>query len=132
VCAGCHAVIDPLGFALENFDQTGRYRTVDQSTRAVDVSGTFPDGTGFKALGDFKARITSRPERFAAALTEKLLTYGLGRGLGPSDMPTVRAIVRQASSSNYRLSAVVLGIATSTPFQMRRTLDESVTAVAAK
>ena len=132
VCAGCHAMIDPLGFALENFDQAGRYRVVDTSTRAVDVSGAFPDGTGFKTLNDFKLRITSRPERFASALTERLLTYGLGRGVDFSDMPTVRSIVRQASSSNYRFSALVLGITTSAPFQMRRALDETATAVAAR
>ena len=132
VCAGCHQVIDPLGFALENFDQAGRYRTVDASTKAVDVSGTFPDGTGFKTLGDFKSRITGQPDRFASALTEKLLTYGLGRGLEPSDMPVLRAIVRQAAASNYRMSAIVLGITRSAPLQMRRALTEPATAVAAR
>ncbi len=132
VCAGCHAMIDPLGFALENFDQAGRYRTVDQSTKAVDVSGTFPDGTGFKTLNDFKSRITRRPEQFTSALTEKLLTYGLGRGLEPSDMPAVRGIVRQAAASQYRFSAIVLGITTSPAFQMRRSLEAPATAIAAR
>ncbi len=132
VCAGCHAMIDPLGFALENFDQAGRFRTVDQSTRAVDVSGTFPDGTGFKTLADFKARITGRPEQFASALTDRLLTYGLGRGLDASDMPTVRGIVRQAAASQYKFSAIVIGITASAPFQMRRALETSATAVAAR
>ena len=132
VCAGCHAVIDPLGFALENFDQAGRYRTVDQSMRTVDVSGTFPDGTGFKTLGDFKTRITGNPEAFARSITERLLTYALGRGLRPSDAPTVRAIVRQAAASDYRVSQLVLGITTSAPFRMRRTQDGGPTAVAAR
>ena len=120
VCAGCHAVIDPLGFALENFDQAGRYRAVDQSMRTVDVSGTFPDGSGFKTLDDFKTRITGNPEAFARAITERLLTYALGRGLRPVDAPTVRAIVRQAGPSEYRFSNLVLGIVTSAPFRMRR------------
>jgi len=132
VCAGCHAVIDPLGFALENFDQAGRYRTVDQSMRAVDVSGTFPDGTGFKTLGDFKSRITGNPEAFARSITERLLTYAVGRGLGPSDAPTIRAIVRQAAGSEYRFSNLIVGITTSAPFRTRRAQNAGTTAIATR
>ena len=132
VCAGCHAMIDPLGFALENFDQAGRWRTVDASTRPVDVTGTFPDGTPFRTLGEFKSALAKRPERFVAALTDRLMTYALGRGLEPSDMPTVRAIVREAAPMNYRFSSLVLGIVKSAPFQMRRLPAAPATTVVAR
>jgi hypothetical protein len=132
VCAGCHSMIDPVGFALENFDQSGRYRVVDETTRVVDVTGDMPDGTRFKTLSEFRGVLTSRPERFVAAFTEKLLTYALGRGLEPYDMPAVRAIVRQAKPADYRVSSLVLGIVTSTPFQMRRALAPPSGTVAAR
>jgi hypothetical protein len=122
VCAGCHSMIDPVGFALENFDQAGRWRVIDASNKPVDVAGELPDGTKFGSLTEFRAALVGHPDRFVAALTEKLLTYALGRGLQPYDMPTVRAIVREAARHNYRFSSIVLGIATSAPFQMRRSL----------
>ena len=120
VCAGCHSMIDPVGFALENFDQTGRWRVVDPSMAPLDVSGSLPDGTVFRNLTEFRAALLSRPERFAAAVTEKLLTYALGRGLEYYDMPAVRAITRDAADDGYRLSSLIFGIAKSIPFQMRR------------
>ena len=120
VCAGCHSMIDPVGFALENFDQTGRWRDVDPSMAPLDLSGSLPDGTPFTNLTEFRAALLSPPERFAGAVTEKLLTYALGRGLEYYDMPAVRAITREAADDGYRLSSLIVGIAKSIPFQMRR------------
>jgi hypothetical protein len=121
VCASCHAMIDPAGFALENFDPIGRYRRVDEDIyAAIDASGTLPDGAAFSGLEEFRRALVARPERFVATLTEKLLIYALGRGIEPSDMPTVRAIVKRASREGYRFSSVILGLVGSPPFQMRR------------
>ena len=122
VCAGCHAIIDPMGFALENFDPVGRWRDVDESMKAVDASGSFPDGAKFNNLGAFRAVLANQPDRFAAALTEKLMIYALGRGLEFYDMPAIRTVVRDAGRSDYRFSALILGIVKSVPFQMRRSL----------
>ena len=120
VCAGCHSMIDPVGFALENFDQTGRWRVIDPSMTPIDVSGSLPDGTAFTSLTEFRAALLDPPDRFARAVTERLLTYALGRGLEYYDMPSVRAITRAAADDGYRLSALIVGIAKSVPFQMRR------------
>ncbi len=119
VCAGCHAQIDPPGFALENFDAVGRWREVDAAFRPIDASGTLPDGTAFDSVLGFRDALAAHPERFVANVTEKLLTYALGRGLEPYDMPAVRRIVRGAAPA-YRLQDVILGIADSIPFTMRR------------
>ncbi|MBM3779115.1 MAG: DUF1592 domain-containing protein [Acidimicrobiia bacterium] len=129
-CAGCHSMIDPVGFALENFDPTGKWRSLDPAMSKIDVTGTLPDGTKFTTLGEFRGALTARPERFASSLAEKLLTYALGRGLESFDMPTVRAITRSASAADYRFSAIVLGIVKSPAFQMRRSLVPSPGAVA--
>jgi hypothetical protein len=120
VCAGCHSTIDPAGFALENFDAVGRWRTRDESFAPIDASGALPDGSKFDGLIQFRARLMAKPERFVNTLTEKLLIYALGRGLEYYDMPAVRAIVRDAARMHYRLSAIVTGIVQSPPFQMRR------------
>ena len=120
VCAGCHSMIDPVGFALENFDQTGRWRVIDPSMTPIDVSGSLPDGTAFTSLTEFRAALLDPPDRFARAVTGRLLTYALGRGLEYYDMPSVRAITRAAADDGYRLSALIVGIAKSVPFQMRR------------
>ena len=119
VCAGCHAAIDPPGFALENYDAVGRWREVDDAFRPIDASGTLPDGTAFEGVVDFRDALTARPEQFVTNVTEKLLTYALGRGLEPYDMPAVRAVVR-AAAPDYRLADVVAGITRSIPFRMRR------------
>src|SRR5204863_5172583 len=92
-CASCHRMIDPAGFALENFDAIGRWRTVDDSFNPIDPSGALPDGTTFTGLADFREALVRRPERFATTVAEKLLTYALGRGLEYYDMPAVRKIV---------------------------------------
>ena len=120
-CASCHAMIDPLGFGLERFDPVGRLRDVDEQHLPIDASGVLPDGTPFDDVAELKTALLARPDRFVGTLTEKLLTYALGRGLEPYDMPTVRAIVRRAADEDYRLSAVVLGIVESLPFRERRT-----------
>ena len=118
-CAGCHALIDPPGFALENFDAVGRWREVDDAFRPIDAAGTLPDGTAFASVVGFRNALAAYPERFAANVTEKLLTYALGRGLEPYDMPAVRRIVRGAAP-DYRLADLSAGIADSIPFRMRR------------
>ena len=118
-CAGCHSMIDPIGFALENFDPTGKWRAVDTSMIPVDASGFLPDGSAFADLTEFRAALASRPERFVAGVTERLLTYALGRGLESFDMPVVRAVTRAAAQQDYRFSSLILGIVQSDPFRMR-------------
>jgi hypothetical protein len=120
-CANCHAMIDPLGFGLEQFDAIGRWRDVDETFSRIDTSGVLPDGTPFDGVGQLRAALLEHPDRFVTALTEKLLTYALGRGVESYDMPAVRAIVRDAARTNYKLSSIVLGITRSLPFQNRRT-----------
>jgi mono/diheme cytochrome c family protein len=117
-CAGCHRLTDPIGLALENFDAVGAWRTRD-ITEPVEASGTIFDGTSVDGPVALRRALLSRPENFVMTLTEKLLTYALGRALEPYDMPTVRSIVRDASQANYRFSSIVLGVTRSVPFQMR-------------
>jgi mono/diheme cytochrome c family protein len=118
-CASCHALMDPLGFALENFDAVGVWRTIDDTGRAVDASGTLPDGTPFTGVEEFRAALESS-DLFVMTLTEKLLTYALGRGVEHYDQPAVRAIVRAAAADDYRFSALITNIVQSTPFTLRR------------
>jgi hypothetical protein len=120
VCASCHTMIDPAGFALENFDAIGRWRTVDESFNPIDTSGTLPDGTKFSSIAEFRAALVRRPERFANTVAEKLLVYALGRGLEYYDMPAVRKIVKDAAPDGYKLQALILGVAKSYPFVARR------------
>ncbi|MBI2188788.1 MAG: DUF1592 domain-containing protein [Acidobacteria bacterium] len=120
VCASCHRVMDPLGFALENFDGIGRWRTADAG-EAIDASGVLPDGTTFNGPREFRRMLAEqRREPFVSTVTDRLLTYALGRGLEYYDAPVVRRIVRDAAPRGYRFSSLVLGVVTSTPFQMRR------------
>jgi hypothetical protein len=121
VCASCHNMIDPAGFALESFDAIGRWRTVDESFNGIDASGALPDGTRFNGVAELRAALVRRPERFVRTVTEKLLTYALGRGLDYYDMTAVRRIVADAAKDDYRFQSVILGIARSYPFVMRRT-----------
>ena len=118
-CASCHAQMDPLGFALENFDAVGRWRVRGESNDAIDASGILPNGTSFEGPDGMRAALLREPERFVATVTEKLLTYALGRNVESYDMPAVRAIVHEAAQNEYRFSSIVLGIVRSTPFQMR-------------
>jgi cytochrome c5 len=119
VCATCHARMDPIGFALDNFDAVGKWRTLDESGTPIDPSGVFPDGTTFEGIAGLRQLLLRRPEQFVGTLTENLLTYALGRSLAYYDAPTVRAIVREAARSDYRFSSLIMGIVKSTPFQMR-------------
>ena len=118
-CASCHSMIDPAGFALENFDAIGRWRTVDDSFNPIDPSGALPDGSAFKSFAEFRAALASRPERFAYTFTEKLLTYALGRGLEYYDMPAVRKILADTGPDGYRIQSIMLGIVNSYPFRYR-------------
>ncbi|WP_165252993.1 DUF1592 domain-containing protein [Paludisphaera soli] len=118
-CAGCHKLMDPPGFALENYDAVGRWRSAEDG-RPVDAAGGLPDGSEFEGVAGLERALLRRPEVFVGALTEKLLTFALGRVVGPADAPAVRKVVRDARSRDYRLSALIEGIATSTPFRMRR------------
>ena len=120
VCASCHRVMDPLGFALENFDAIGRWRTTSEAGDAIDAAGELADGTPVDGPESLTAALLRRPESFVTTITEKLLTYGLGRGVEYFDAPAVRRIVRGAADDDYRWSALIAGIARSVPFQMRR------------
>jgi len=117
-CAGCHRLMDPVGFSLENFDAVGRWRVSEEDNK-IDASGNLPDGGQFTGVAGLKKALLARPELFVNTVTEKLLIYGLGRGLEPYDGPVIRKIVRDASKSDYRFSSLILGIVNSTPFQMR-------------
>jgi hypothetical protein len=119
-CASCHAMMDPLGLSLENFDMVGRWRDVDEALVPIDASGSLPDGRKFDGPAGLRAVLLSHPDQFARTVTEKMLTYALGRGLEYYDMPAVRTIVRDAARQNYRASSLVAGIVNSRPFQMRR------------
>ena len=114
VCASCHVRMDPLGFALENFDGLGRWRA------GVDASGVLPDGTKIDGPVGLRNVLLARKDQFVETTTERLLTYALGRGVEAYDMPAVRTIVREAAPYDYRWSSLITGIVHSVPFQMRR------------
>jgi hypothetical protein len=111
--------MDPAGLSLENYDAVGRWRTTDQDA-PIDASGNLPDGSQFTGVSGLRQALLSRPELFVTTLTEKLLTYGLGRGLESYDAAAVRKIVRDARTNDYRFSSLISGIVNSTPFQNRR------------
>ena len=119
-CNACHGIIDPLGFALENFDAVGRWRTLDREAgEPIDSSGVLADGTAVSGPVELREALLERPDQFVQTLTEKLMTYGLGRALEHTDMPTVRRIVRDAAENDYRFSDLVWGIVNSTQFRMK-------------
>ena len=124
-CAGCHRVIDPPGFALENFNSVGQWRDKGDGGTAIDTAGVLADGTKVDGPAALRQAILSRPDAFAGVLTERLLTYALGRGVEPSDMPVVRKIVAQSARSGYRFESIITGIIDSAQFQMRTTLESS-------
>jgi hypothetical protein len=117
-CASCHKLMDPIGFALENFDAVGAWRTRDGAA-PIDASGELADGSHVNGVIQLRDALVNQSDLFVSTMTEKLLTYALGRGVDYHDMPAVRGIVREASHNNYRFSAIVMGIVRSTPFQMR-------------
>jgi Protein of unknown function (DUF1592)/Protein of unknown function (DUF1588)/Protein of unknown function (DUF1587)/Protein of unknown function (DUF1595)/Protein of unknown function (DUF1585)/Planctomycete cytochrome C len=118
-CAGCHKIMDPLGFALENFDAVGQWRANSEAGTPIDASGELLDGTKLDGPATLRKALLSRREDFAMTVTDKLLTYALGRGAEYFDKPAIRQIVRESAAKDYKWSAVVLGIARSAPFQMR-------------
>ena len=123
VCASCHKPMDPLGFALENYDAIGKWRTIDAASGSpIDASGALPDGTPFTGLAELReVLIAERREDFILTMIERLMTYALGRGVDYRDAPVMRAVMREAARDDYRLSSIITAIAKSTPFQMRRT-----------
>jgi hypothetical protein len=123
-CASCHARMDPLGFALENFDAIGRWRDRSETNTPIDASGVLPDGTRFNGPVELRRLLATRREEFVTAVAEKLLTYAVGRGVEFYDGPAIRAIVRDAARHDYRWSSLVLGVVKSQPFQMRRSRAE--------
>jgi hypothetical protein len=125
-CASCHKVMDPLGFALENFDAVGAWRARD-GRAPIDASGVFVDGSPVDGPVALRQMLLARPHTIVGNLTEKMLIYGLGRGIDHRDMPAVRAIVRDASARDYRFSSLVLGIVKSDAFQKRIVAGETRT-----
>jgi hypothetical protein len=131
VCAQCHKIMDPIGLSMENFDAIGAWRTRDGDSvtgpgTAIDAQGELLDGTKINGVVTLRQALLRQPDMFVQTVVEKLMIYGLGRGLQPADMPTVRAIVRDTAQTDYRFSSIVMGIINSTPFQKRVTLEEPV------
>jgi hypothetical protein len=116
-CASCHARMDPMGFGLENYDAVGAWRTHDGKF-AIDSSGTLPDGSSFEGAEGLARTLKTSREAFAEALTEKLLTYALGRGIERAERPLVKQIVERLAANDYRFSTLLMGIVNSAPFQM--------------
>jgi hypothetical protein len=125
VCASCHRMFDPIGFALENFDAVGKYRSTDVG-KPIDAAGQLVDGTKFAGPAGLRQALLRYSPQFVEVVTEKLLTYALGRGVEYYDMPVVRAIDREADRNQDRFSSLVLGIVKSAPFQMNVKPEEAV------
>jgi hypothetical protein len=117
-CAGCHARMDPIGFAMENFDAVGKWRDRDAES-TIDASGIFPDGSKFDGIAGLKKELLRQPEQIVSTVAERLLMYALGRNLQSYDAPAIRAIVRDAKTSDYTFEALIEGIVKSQPFQFR-------------
>jgi len=127
-CNSCHGILDPLGFAMESFDAVGEWRTKDRwAGAAIDSSGVLADGTPVQGPEDLRKALTKRPDQFVQTLTQKLMTYGLGRSVEYYDMPSIRKIVRDAAKDNYKFSSIVLGIVKSPNFQTQRVPEASKT-----
>ena len=129
VCANCHKLMDPIGLSLENFDAIGAWRVRDGDSvttqgTAIDATGQLLDGTKVSGVATLRQALLKQPEIFVSTVTEKLLTYALGRRLEYYDQPAVRGIARQAARDNYRMSELITAIVQSTPFQMRRTPEQ--------
>jgi hypothetical protein len=118
-CATCHVRMDPLGFALENFDAIGKWRSTSDGT-PIDASGALPDGTRFEGVAGLRTLVATHDDQLVATVTRKLLTYALGRAVEFYDLPAIRSIARDAAAHGYRWSSIILGVVRSTPFQMRR------------
>jgi mono/diheme cytochrome c family protein len=127
VCGACHRNIDPVGFALENFDAVGQWRESTKEGLAIDAAGVLADGSKVDGPVALRKALLARPDVFAGTVAEKLLIYALGRGLEPVDMPIVRGVVRNAAAQNYAMQSILLGIVRSAPFQMRTKLTDTNT-----
>src|SRR6185436_15152845 len=125
VCASCHRNIDPIGFALENFNAVGQWQDKTKDGLSIDSAGVLVDGTPVNGPVALRKALLARPEVFVGTVTEKMLTYALGRGLDPIDMPVVRSVIRGTAKDNYRLQAIILGIIQSPAFQMRTKFNET-------
>jgi Protein of unknown function (DUF1592)/Protein of unknown function (DUF1588)/Protein of unknown function (DUF1585)/Protein of unknown function (DUF1587)/Protein of unknown function (DUF1595)/Cytochrome C oxidase, cbb3-type, subunit III len=123
VCASCHARMDPIGFAMDNFDAVGRWRDTGAG-QAIDASGVLPEGTKFNGVAELKKALLRNPEQFVDTITEKLLMYAIARNVQYYDRPAIRAIVRRAAASNFTFASLVLGVVKSAPFQMRKSQPE--------
>jgi cytochrome c5 len=134
VCANCHKLFDPIGLALENFDATGQWRSIEGGTGGapIDASGELSDGTKIDGVVSLRRALVKDPQLFVSTVVEKLMTYGLGRGMTAYDIPTVRAIVRQTAASDYKFSSIVIGIVRSPQFTMRLKAAPAATTVAAR
>jgi hypothetical protein len=132
VCASCHQTMDPIGFALENFDVVGKWRTQDHAGLALNTADVLNDGTSISGVVSLREALVKRPDVFVQTFTEKLLIYALGRGLTAEDMPTVRKIVRDSEQQQYRFTALLQGIVDSAPFQMRLKTAAATEEVASK
>jgi hypothetical protein len=128
-CANCHKVMDSIGFSLENFDAVGEWRT-SEANAPIDSTGELADGTKVNGVVELRAALMKNPELFATTMTEKLLTYALGRGIDYHDMPSVRAIVQDAARNGYSFSSMVMGVVRSMPFQMRMVPEKESEAIA--
>jgi len=126
-CASCHRVIDPPGFALENYNSIGQWRAAMPNGAKIDANGLLADGSNVNGPSELRQALLKRPEAFTTIVTERMMTYALGRGLQPSDMPVVRRIVKKAAQNGYRLSSIVNEIIESAPFQMRTRLEPAQT-----
>ncbi|MEM1295688.1 MAG: DUF1592 domain-containing protein [Verrucomicrobiota bacterium] len=120
-CASCHDLMDPIGFALENYDAIGRWRTHEEGLQ-LDVSGSLPDGQDFSGIAELEKSLLARPDLFVGTVTEKLMTFGLGRGVEPTDGSAIRKIVKNAAEDDFRFSSIILGIVNSVPFKMSKAL----------
>jgi hypothetical protein len=120
VCASCHKLMDPIGFALESFDAVGRFRTYDENFEPLDNSGVYADGSRIDGVAGLRDVLMNHSDQFLTNVTKTLLTYALGRGVEYYDAPAVRSILRNAAAQRFRFSSIVLGIVKSQPFQMRR------------
>ncbi|PYS43554.1 MAG: hypothetical protein DMG14_00490 [Acidobacteria bacterium] len=123
-CASCHKIMDPIGFALENFDMVGTWRELDGKT-PIDSSGQLVDGTKLQSAADLRNALLSRPEMFVSTATQKLLTYAIGRTVQYYDMPAVRTIVRRSAANDYRFSSLVLGVVQSDAFQKKKKMKKN-------
>jgi hypothetical protein len=117
-CASCHRIMDPIGFALENFDHAGKWRSLDGQT-PIDATGVMVDGSRLDGAESLRRTLVAKPDLFAGVAAEKMLTYALGRALRAQDMPAVRAITRDAAPGRYTFSSLVLGVVRTPQFQMR-------------